>query len=158
MTTDLNPPVGLSTWERELFDHLVTHIRQENELIEEYERLATDAGGHVGYVLGLIIEDERRHHRLFEEWCNALRAGAEFREVERQVPNLTKAARPDEVLAAVRTFLAAEHRDEKDIARLKKLVKLERDVTLWHVLLDVMELDTQKHVTLLRFLERHPGQ
>jgi hypothetical protein len=158
MTTNLEPPVGLSVWERDLFDHLVGHIREEDQLIGEYERLAAEAGGHVGYVLGLIMEDERRHHRLFEEWCNSLRAAAEFRDVEPQVPNLTPTARPDDVVASVRTFLAAEHSDEKDLARLKKLVRPERDVTLWNVLLDVMELDTQKHILLLRFLERHPGR
>jgi rubrerythrin len=158
MTTDLEPPVGLSTWERELFDHLVDHVRRESELIEAYERLAADAAGHIAYVLGLIVEDERRHHRLFEEWCNALRASAEFREVTPQVPYLTKTARPDDVLAAVRKFVTIERGDEKDIVRLKKLVRPERDVTVWNVLLDVMELDTQKHIALLRFLEHHPGR
>jgi len=158
MTTNLEPPVGLSTWERELFDHLIAHVEQEDKLISAYERLAAEAGGHVAYVLGLITEDERRHHRLFEEWCNALRSVAEFREVEPQVPSLTKTAQPDEILAAVRRFLAVEHSDAKDLARLKKLVKPELDVTLWGLLLDVMAIDTQKHITLLRFLEKHPGR
>jgi hypothetical protein len=126
-------------------------------LVTEYERLAAQAGGHVSYILRLINEDERRHHRLLEDWCNALRTVAEFRDVEPQLPSLTKTTRPDEVVSGVRRFLAAERADKKDLARLKKLVKPERDVTLWGVLLDVMELDTRKHIALLRFLERHPG-
>jgi rubrerythrin len=71
MTADLEPPVGMSVWEHELFDHLVNHIRQEDELISDYERLAAETGGHVAYLLKLVMEDERRHHRLFEEWRHA---------------------------------------------------------------------------------------
>jgi hypothetical protein len=158
MTIDIEPPVGMSVWERELFEHLVRHMQNENELIDDYERLAADAGGHVGYVLRLIIEDERRHHRLFEEWCNSLRSAAEFRPVEPEVPLLRKTPDPDEVVAGVRRFLATERADKKDLGRLKKLVKDEKDVTLWDVLLDVMELDTRKHIELLRFIEHHPGR
>jgi rubrerythrin len=158
MATELEPPIGLSVWERELFEHLVDHKRHEDELTDQYEQLASEAGGHVAYLLRLVMEDERRHHRLFDEWCNALRANAEMHEVEPQVPYLAKTDRPDDVLASVRTFLAAERADEKDLARLKKLVKDVRNTTLWNVLLDVMELDTRKHITLLEFIERHPGR
>jgi hypothetical protein len=87
-----------------------------------------------------------------------LRTIAEFRDVEPQVPNLARTPDPDEVVSAVKKFLAVEHADEQDLARLKKLVRPERDVTLWSLLLDVMALDTQKHILMLRFLEKHPGR
>jgi hypothetical protein len=45
-----------------------------------------------------------------------------------------------------------------ELARLKKLVRPARDVTLWSLLLDVMALDTQKHIAMLRFLDKHPGR
>jgi hypothetical protein len=158
MTVDTEMPVDLSVSEQELFEHLLRHIENENELIDEYERLAADAGGHVSYVLRLIVEDERRHHRLFEEWCNALRSAAEFRDVEPAVPWLSRTPHPDVVAAAAKRFLAVERADKKDLDRLKKLVKDQRNVTLWDVLLDVMELDTRKHIALLRFIGRHPGR
>jgi hypothetical protein len=158
MATDLEPPVGLSVCEQEIFDHLVKHMQDEDQLVERYERLAAEAGGHVAYLLGLIMEDERRHHRLFEEWCNALRGIAQFRPVDPQVPDLVKTERPDEVVATVRTFLDAERADMKDLDRMKKMVRDVRSATLWDVLLDVMELDTRKHIALLSFLERHPGR
>ena len=94
MSIDHDPPAGLSVMERELFDHLVRHLDEENQLIEDYEKLAAEAGGHVAYLLRLIIEDEHRHHRLFEEWCNTLRSDAEFRPVEPQVPHLGSAVEP----------------------------------------------------------------
>jgi rubrerythrin len=156
MSVDLEPPVGLSVWERELFDHLVRHLDTENALIDDYDELAAQAGGHVAYLLRLIIEDEQRHHRLFEEWCNALRADAEFRTVEPQVPHLGSAIGPIELKAAVGRFLDVERADRRDLARLRKAVRDQRDVTLWDVLLEVMDLDTRKHIALLRFLERHP--
>ena len=156
MTIDTTPPVGLSVWERELFEHLVRHLHDENELIGEYDALAADAGGEVAYVLGLIVEDEQRHHRVVEEWCNALRADAEYRDIEPSVPRLGSATMTPELRAVVDRLVAAEQADKKDIHRLRKLVKDQRDLTLWGVLLDVMELDTDKHLTLLRFLQRHP--
>jgi hypothetical protein len=158
MATDLEPPVGLSACEQEVFDHLVKHMRDEDQLVERYENLATQAGGHVEYLLRLIMEDERRHHRLFEEWCNALRGVAQFRTVDPQVPDLVRTERPDEVAATVRTFLDAERADKRDLDRLKKLVKDVRSDTLWDVLIEVMELDTRKHIALLKFLEGHPGR
>jgi hypothetical protein len=158
MTTDMEPPIGLSVWEQEIFDHLVGHMKEEGQLLERYEKLATDAGGHVAYLLRLIMEDERRHHRLFEEWCNELRGIAQFQPVDPQVPEIARTEHPEEVAATVRTFLAAERADRKDLERLRKLVKDVRSDTLWDVLLDVMELDTRKHIALLRFLERHPGR
>jgi hypothetical protein len=145
-------------WEQEIFDHLVRHMKEEDQLVDRYDELATKARGHVAYLLRLIMEDERRHHRLFEEWCNALRGIAEFRPVDPQVPDIVRTDHPDDVVAAVRTFLDAERADKKDLDRLKKLVKDARNETLWDVLLNVMELDTRKHIALLRFIEQHPGR
>jgi rubrerythrin len=158
MATELEPPAGLSVWERDLFDHLVSHMEHEDELVDQYEQLAATAGGHVAYLLQLVMEDERRHHRLFDEWVNALRASAEMRDVPPQIPYLAKTKQPDDVVATVRTFLAAERADAKDLGRLRKMVKDVREHTLWDVLLDVMELDTRKHIALLEFIERHPGR
>ena len=158
MSIDQDPPAGMSVMERELFDHLVRHLDAENQLIDDYEKLAAQAGGHVAYLLRLIIEDEQRHHRLFEEWCNSLRSDAEFRPVEPQVPYLGSAAEPGEVKTVIDRFLAVERADRKDLARLRKQVRDQRDLTLWDVLLEVMDLDTQKHIAMLQFLERHPGR
>jgi hypothetical protein len=158
MSIDQDPPAGMSVMERELFDHLVRHLDEENQLIDDYEKLAADAGGHVAYLLRLIIEDEHRHHRLFEEWCNTLRSDAEFRPVEPQVPHLGSAIEPDEVRAVIDRFLTVERADRKDLSRLRKQIRDQRDVTLWDVLLEVMDLDTQKHIAMLQFLERHPGR
>ena len=143
--------------ERELLDHLVRHLDEENQLIDDYEKLAAEAGGHVAYLLRLIIEDEHRHHRLFQAWCNTA-----FR---RRVPagraagpSPGSAVEPDEAGAVADFFLTVERADRKDVARLREQIRDQRDLTLWDVLLEVMDLDTQKHIAMLQFLERHPSR
>ena len=86
------PPVGLSVWEHDLYEHLTEHIENELALVDRYAALAESAGGHVAYLLKLVMEDEARHHRLFDEWRNALQSDAELREVPPQVPHLTRSA------------------------------------------------------------------
>jgi rubrerythrin len=118
---------------------------------------AASAGGHVSYLLKLIMEDEARHHRLFDEWRNALQSNAEFREVEPQVPHMSRSKEADTVREAAREFLEVERADERDLHRLQKSLKTVKDTTIWSLLVDMMELDTKKHQLILEFLEKHPG-
>ncbi len=157
MTLRAGPPPGLSSWEYELYEHLTQHMETELDLVDEYSDLAASAGGHVTYLLNLIMEDEARHHRLFDEWRNAIQSDAELREVAPQVPHLTKSTDPEKVKSAARRFRKLEEGDEKDLERLKKSLKTVKSTTVWNLLVDLMELDTKKHQLILRFLEQHPG-
>ena len=157
MTTNTEPPVGLSAWEHDLYEHLTEHMETELALVDRYEALAASAGGHVSYLLKLIMEDEARHHRLFDEWRNALQSNAEFREVEPQVPHMTRSKQSETVRESAREFLEVERADERDLHRLQKSLKTVKDTTIWSLLVDMMELDTKKHQLILEFLEKHPG-
>ena len=108
-------------------------------------------------MIDLIMADAARHHRLFDEWRHAIQADAELREVEPQVPHLSRSADPEKVKSAVRRFRKLEEADAKDLDRLKKSLKTVKDTTVWNLLVDLMELDTKKHQLILRFLEDHPG-
>ena len=67
--------VGLSVWEAALLDHLTEHSKAEGELLAAYQRVVESTQTeYVSYLFRLILEDEVRHHRLFEELANALRA------------------------------------------------------------------------------------
>ncbi len=156
MTTN-TVPVGLSAWEHDLYEHLTDHMETERQLVDRYEDLASRAGGHVAYLLRLIMEDEARHHRLFEEWRNALQSNAEFRDVEPRVPHMRGSADPEAVRTAAREFLEVERADERDLHHLQKSLKTVKDTTIWSLLVDMMELDTRKHQLILEFLEKHPG-
>ena len=157
MTTNTTPPVGLSAWEHDLYEHLTEHIENELALVDRYSELAESAGGHVAYLLKLIMEDEARHHRLFDEWRNALQSDAEFRTVEPQVPHLTRSAEAERVRTAAREFLEVERADERDLHHLQKSLKDVKDTTIWNLLVEMMSYDTKKHQLILRFLEDHPG-
>src|SRR5262245_66631603 len=157
MTTNTRPPVGLSVWESELYEHLADHMENELALVGRYEDLAKRAGGHVAYLLRLIMEDEARHHRLFDEWRNALQSNAEFREVVPRVPHMRRSTEAENVRNAARDFLEIEQADERDLHRLQKSLKTVKDTTIWSLLVDMMELDTKKHQLILEFLEKHPG-
>ena len=156
MTTN-TVPVGLSAWEHDLYEHLTTHMATESALVERYEDLAKRAGGHVEYLLRMIMEDEARHHRLFGEWRNALQSNAEFREVVPQVPHMTRSADSEAVRTAAKEFLEIERADERDLHHLQKQLKDVKDTTIWDLLVEIMELDTKKHQRILEFLEKHPG-
>jgi rubrerythrin len=158
MTSNTQPPVGLSVWEHDLYEHLTDHMQNELALVDRYAALAESAGGHVSYLLKLIMEDEARHHRLFDEWRNALQSNAEFREVEPQVPHLSRSKEAEVVREAAREFLEVERADERDLHRLQKSLKTVKDTTIWSLLVDMMECDTKKHQLILEFLEKHPGE
>ena len=158
MTTNTQPPIGLSVWEHDLYEHLTEHMQNELELVDRYEALAASAEGHVSYLVKLIMEDEARHHRLFDEWRNALQSNAELREVEPQVPHMTRSKKAEAVRDAAREFLEVERADERDLHRLQKSLKTVKDTTIWSLLVDMMELDTKKHQLILEFLEKHPGE
>lgn len=157
MTTN-TAPVGLSAWEHDLYEHLTDHMEAERELVDRYEALALLAGGHVAYLLRLIMEDEARHHRLFEQWRNALQSNAEFRDVVPRVPHMRQSADAEKVRTAAREFLEVERADERDLHRLQKSLKTVKDTTIWSLLVDMMDLDTKKHQLILEFLEKHPGE
>ena len=55
---------------------LETHGEREGTALASYERVAgeSSAVGAVQYLVRLILEDERRHHRVFAEMANELKS------------------------------------------------------------------------------------
>ena len=68
---------------------LRTHVEQERGLLEEYQQAADDTDSKaLAYLVNLLIEDERRHHRLFIELAKSLVSEAELSQAELAVPRL----------------------------------------------------------------------
>ena len=148
---------GPSVWERELWTHLTGHVAAERELLEKYSAVANQSGSKAfGYLVNLLIEDEIRHHRLFNELAKSLESDALVSSDEPPIPypDFGKAD-----LAAVRAstdeLLESEERDAHELKRLHRELREVKDVTLWSLLVDLMERDTQKHIALLRFVKEH---
>ncbi|HET7652215.1 MAG TPA: hypothetical protein VFK42_04205 [Acidimicrobiales bacterium] len=128
------------------------HVREESQFLDEYEKLCeslTDPG--TRFLVELILEDERRHHQLFERMSATALGEASGEEATPPPPQLTPedAAR---VLPPTERFLAAEKEDRHHLAELRKQLKPARDDTLWELIIELLELDTAKHVRILEYV------
>jgi rubrerythrin len=147
-------PPGLSVWEADLLRHINQHMEQEGALLSSYRELASHADAdYVAYCVEMIVEDEIRHHRLFSELGNAIRSAVE-QPAGLSVPLVRNAANPQELLDATRQLLERERADEKELKRLAKDLKDLRGTSVWPLLVEVMQRDTEKHQGILRFLEQ----
>lgn len=132
------------------------HVRDENYVLEEYSKLAeatVDPG--TRFLLELIIADERRHHALFE------RLGADVRDsiaagAESQVPPppTPPVEERQALLEQTARFLELEREDATSLKELSRELRPVRDDTLWLLLVEMMRLDTEKHLLILSYLQR----
>ena len=148
--------IGASPWEDELYEHLSAHEESERDLLVEYRQAGERSGSAAfGYLTALIVEDEVRHHRMFGELASALRSDAELRPDQPEVPRLDHwGADRAEVIELTETLLAREYADARELRRLAaRLTELE-GVSLWPLLVKLMEMDTAKHIEILTFVKR----
>jgi len=155
MTT--KPPSGASPWEVDLWTHLTSHVEAERGLLEEYSVVAEQSPSKAfTYLVNLLIEDEIRHHRLFIELAESLTTEAELRQEDPIVPYIDfvttdRAA----VLDATKRLLENEEQDARELKRLQRELRDVKDSSLWSLLVDLMQRDTQKHIAVLRFVKKH---
>jgi rubrerythrin len=146
--------VDLSVWSQELINYLTAHMDSERDVLRSYAELAETAeSGHVRYLIELILADEVRHHQLFGEMINALRAEMDQRDISPRLPDFRPGLASPEILDETRRLLKLEKRDTQDLTRLKRELSKVDDTRWWSVLVDVMKLDTKKHVMLLELIE-----
>jgi hypothetical protein len=157
MTTN-ETPAGLSVWEREVYDLLVDHVTKESEVVDEYDELLERSTGHVRFLLKLIIEDELRHHELYQEWAKTFRSFGTFEEPVDGVPNIVQEVEPERLIAALERLLALEKDDARQLKDLEKQFKDFRRTTIWPLLTELMASDTAKHIRILEFLLHHARQ
>lgn len=144
-------------WERELFDHLVSHVEEERSLLGEYADAAEATESKAfAYVVGILNEDERRHHDLFAALAETVRTESELTGVEPRVPRMDF-ARTD--TAKVRDLssrlLRREEEDAKSLRRIHRQLRVVKHTTLWDLLIELMILDTDKHIAMLKFVLEH---
>ena len=151
--------VGASVWEQELYDYVLSHVDQEQDIVEEYRALA-EGGPSTAfrYLAGLILDDEVRHHRLMLDLAASIKTAAELSGAAEPIPDLRDLG-AEGALALTQRFIQIEHNDLEHLQGLAKALKPVRDTTLWSLIIELMEDDTKKHVRILRFIEerlRHP--
>ena len=150
-------PSGLSVFEEEIFRHLTEHVSAEGEFIDAYRQLveAPDTPEAMRYLIGLLLEDEERRHRLLGQVVAALGNGVAWTSDPDAVPNLPCGA-PDSALVEVTNrFLAAERADRRELRALRRKLRPFRDTTAWTLVVELLEHDTAKHIRLLTFIRDH---
>jgi hypothetical protein len=147
--------VGASVWEQEIYDHVCGHVANEGAILDEYQRLADDESCSPAfrYLAGLILADERRHHQLFNDLAESIRQMGELRLEDEPIPSL-RGLRADKprIMATTERLIKAERDDAHQIKQLSKKLKDVRETTLWGLLLDLMQDDTDKHIKILQFI------
>jgi hypothetical protein len=149
--------IGASVWENDLYEHLTSHERTERELLGEYRAAAAASQSpSFQYLVALIVEDEIRHHRVFQDLASALKTDAELRPEQPLVPRLGQLG-PDgqRVIDLTDQLLEREQADSRELRRLAKDLRDVKDTTLWELLVKLMEMDTTKHIEILEFIQRH---
>ena len=150
--TSSRVPHDLSECDRTLIDHLNAHVESEKEVIDLYEALAHDEHPYVRFVAELIGEDEARHHRLFEEWIETIKALAELRDAPDGIPHVDFRPVPPETIEMVERLLDFEEADLATTRDLRRQIRDVRTSTLWGMLVDLVIADTKKHIKVLKFL------
>jgi len=132
-------------------------VEAERGLLEEYSAVAERSSSKAfSYLVNLLIEDEIRHHRLFLELAKSLKTEAELAGGDPVVPYMDFAdADRAAVLDATKELLASEEQDALELKRLQHELRDVKDTTLWGLLVDLMQRDTQKHIAILRFVKKH---
>ena len=129
------------------------HVREEEQFLDSYRDLVKtidDPGTRL--LVELIIEDEERHHalmaRLAQEARDAADAGSGT-----AVPWFS-AADAARLLEPTERFLEAEREDRQRLRALAGALRPLRDRNVWPLVVELMEIDTRKHVLILRFLRK----
>jgi len=135
----------------------MSHVEAERGLLDEYSAVAEQSQSKAfSYLVKLLIEDEIRHHRIFTELAESLRTDVETTGKDPIIPDMDfnevdRAA----VLDATKQLMANEEQDARELKRLQRELRDVKDTTLWSLLVDLMQRDTQKHIAILRFVKKH---
>jgi rubrerythrin len=148
---------GPSPWERQLYAHLKGHVETEGAMLEKYAEVAerTDSKA-FRYLVMLLIDEEVRHHRLFSELADSLETEALMKREEPDIPYMDfQRADRAAVLEGAKELLENEERDIGELKRLQRELRDVKDTSLWGLLVELMQRDTEKHIAILKFVRDH---
>lgn len=144
------------TWDEEVSARLNAHIESERDVLAEYAAAVEKIDApDVRYLIQLILDDERRHHRTLREIARAVRAAQEWHHRKPQIPDMNREALPEAMRTLTTRLLAVEREDERELKALRRQLQPVADTTLWALLVDLMALDTEKHERILGFIIDH---
>jgi rubrerythrin len=138
-------------WWATVIHEFRAHVREEATFLDAYEALVAESSDEsVRFLLELIVADEHRHHDLFSSMADASVAD-DAGDGLPAAPRLS-AETARRLLEPTERFLDAEREETKKLAALRRELKPLRTDTLWPLLVELMEVDTGKHVRILEYL------
>jgi hypothetical protein len=145
-----------SLWDERALAHIEEHLDVEAKASASYEAFAKAEDPAVRYLIGLIVEDEHRHHRVLTKIAAVLRA--EVSDVAVPVHHVeVSAEQRKELLGEARRLLDIEKSDAAALKELRHDLRSAPEETMWPALVEMMAFDTDKHIHLLKAIERHLG-
>ena len=143
----------VGTFDAEMIETLERHIDDEQHVLDEYGLLLCRSDHPpVRYLLGLLLEDEERHHRILNEMLNQFRCSFYGAEQQPHVPWMTRKRDP-ETAKQIRRLRRTERTDLGQLRALRRHLKFLRRHSLDGVLIDSLILDTRKHLRYLRTIQ-----
>ena len=151
------PPISAGTWERDLFELLIGHIERERETLQEYQQAAQETRSKAfAYVVGLLIEDEKRHHELFKSLAQTVRSEAELIPGSPVIPYMDfDRVDSEKVRRLSMELLRNEDEDAKELRKLHDHLQEVHHTTLWDLVVGLIRRDTDKHIAILEFVLAH---
>lgn len=153
--TDLNRAPDRD-FEHRLLRLLEHHGATERALLEAYEEIAerSDTDPAVRFLVELILNDERRHHELFEQMANGIRSFISELPVEPRLPVAVR-RHNSELHAVTAELLRSERQDRKELKALHSTLRRQRSSTFDALMVDMMLHDTEKHIAILEYIHDH---
>ena len=156
MCTAYGEAVAVPTQYEDLSAYLGQHVQAEEGALNAYKAaLEGRPDDVISYLVGMILEDEARHHAIFSEFQNTLESRIQLRSIEPIVPSTRIEGDLTELLGTTEQLLALERADVKELKALRKQWAREPgERRLWALLVETAELDTEKHIRILKYLRR----
>lgn len=146
-----------SAWEDLALAHIEQHIAREEQAARWYEDFARVEDPQIKYLAAMIAADEHRHHQMLSDIARSLESRVSEK-IDDSVTSNAVALSPEReaaLLEAARQLLAVEEEDVDELKTLRRDLHLAPSGTIWPLLVEIMELDTQKHIRILKAIERH---
>lgn len=146
---------GTREWEQDIYLHVSNHGRVEGEILDEYESLMVDEtlSPAFCYLARIILEDEVRHHQIFDDLAETMGNMATDGTAVSPIPSL-RGLHTDRIRIqrVTERLLDVERADLRELKDLSKRLKEFDKVTLWGLLIELMVDDTKKHIKILEFI------
>ena len=138
-----------------LSEYIGEHLRTEQGALDAYSRLIEDRPDDaITYLIRTILKDEARHHEIFAEILNSLESIIRWEDITPRVPSVrVQPENREDLLETTDRLLELEREDLKELKQLRKAWKKSGgELGLWALLVETAELDTEKHIRMLKYL------